>query len=645
MLELNDPLGRLVRKLDDLRPDPSLINLAAALKSAKLTAADVAAFAQTSPKSYHRSLVVRRDHYELLVLTWLPGQGSVPHDHAGSVSAMLVLQGVAAEGCWRTAADGYVDLEYEAQVLPGEITAWQDAGLHTVRNASPNGEPLVTVHVYAPPLRDFRRFVPRPTRVAVSQDQQRPVQDIVVIGGGFSGSMTAAQILRQASHQATPVRVHLIERQGAIGEGLAYSTRDLAHLLNVPAGRMSAWPDLPDDFRQWADRNYGPVQAGDFLPRRYYGEYVRETLLAASQKASPHVQLLVHFDEVRRLARHPAGGWMVNFARGTSLPAAAVVLAIGHRPPPDPIGKLWSGPRERFIADPWRPFATNPIAPSDPVVVLGSGLTAVDAALSLSTQPRSASITLVSRRGLLPQAHAAAHGAPPDLTEVVNEHLQSPAGVQVKSLFRQLREIVDRVTQQGQTWRVAIDALRPHTADLWRAANPQQRQLFLRHVRPFWEVHRHRMATGVAERFHGLMKQGMVKVIAGRVSAAQASEESVRLYVRDKGEERLREVTAQWVINCTGPSASNSAESNPVIGSLLIHGWVQPDPLALGLETTVDGEIVDSQGTTASNLFVVGTLRKPISWESTAVPELRAQAATVAHKAMLAALGTSNCRT
>ena len=189
----------------------------------------------------------------------------MPHDHAGSISAMQVLQGEAAEGCWRIGPDGYVDLEYEATVRCGEMTAWQDAGLHTVRNPSPAGPTLITVHVYAPPLKDFRRFIARPNSSRVGRPKTASnTPTIVVVGGGFSGSMTAAQILRRAAAAQTAVRVVLVERQGAIGEGLAYGTRDLCHLLNVPAGKMSAWPDRPDDFVQWVSQRYGAVAPGNF---------------------------------------------------------------------------------------------------------------------------------------------------------------------------------------------------------------------------------------------------------------------------------------------------------------------------------------------------------------------------------------------
>lgn len=629
MDDFEGPLRGLVRRLDELRSEPNLIKLAGALEGAKLTVADVAPYVKETPRSYHRGLVVRREHYELLVLTWLPGQGSVPHDHAGSVSAMLVLQGEAAEGCWKIAPDGYVDLQFESIVGRGELTAWQDAGVHTIRNASPTGETLVTVHVYASPLKDFRRFAPRPaSTAAVAPDAGR--DEVVVVGGGFSGSVTAAQILRRAASAGRAVHVTLVERQGVVGEGLAYGTRDPSHLLNVPAGRMSAWADRPDDFLQWLSRRGEPATPGDFLPRRVYGEYVRETLMSAAAAAGPSAKLSVVFDEVRRLARRPDGGWVVNFARGTSLTASAVVLAIGHRPPPDPIGRYWSGPRSRYIADPWKPFATNAVEPNDPVVVLGTGLTAVDAVLSLAREGRKAPVTLLSRRGLVPQAHAASPAPPADLAPLAAELLAAPGGVCVRTLFRRLRQRVAEGAANGVDWRSVVDGLRPHTAALWRATSLAERRTFLARLRPFWEVHRHRMALAAAAKFRSLLDQGVVKILAASVASAQAEEDGVRLYVREKGDHRLLELKAAWVLNCTGPAASNSAESNPAIGSLLVHGWVQPDPLSLGLETTPDGETIDARGAAAPDLFVVGTLRKPGFWESTAVPELRMQAAAVA---------------
>jgi uncharacterized NAD(P)/FAD-binding protein YdhS/predicted metal-dependent enzyme (double-stranded beta helix superfamily) len=629
----NPRLFELVRRLDALGSGAPLADIARALEEVPLTAGDVADYVRADRQSYHRARVVVRDHYELLVMTWLPGQASAPHDHTGSVCAVQVVQGDAVEGSYCVAADGYVDLEYETVVRAGEVSAGQDAGVHTLRNPALAGAPLVTVHAYAPPLKDVRRFVPRPIGTGPRLRPER-TPTVVVVGGGFSGSMTAAQLLRGARRLGVHVRVALVERRGAVAEGLAYSTREPAHLLNVPAARMSAWPDRPDDFVRWATRRHGDVRPGDFLPRQWYGEYVRDSLLEAARGTGASAELSVILDEVRRVARHPAGGWMVHLGRGASLRAEAVVLAIGHRPPSDPTRRMWDGPRDRFIADPWRPFAVSEVGPGEPVLILGSGLTAVDTVLSLAQQPRTAPITMVSRHGLLPQAHAAAPVPPVDMSPIVSRLVAVPANLRVRMLSRELRRTARVRTASGGDWRSVVDGLRPHTATLWRALSPGERRKFLARLRPVWEVHRHRLAPAVADRLRAMLDRGEVRVVAGHVVAAVANAAGVRVALRHSGSDRVTESESTWVINCTGPVPSNSAEANPVIGSLLVHDWVRPDDLALGLETTAAGNAVDARGREVPDLFVVGTLRKPALWESTAVPELRDQAAAVGDRVL-----------
>jgi len=455
-----------------------------------------------------------------------------------------------------------------------------------------------------------------------------PAPTVVVVGGGFSGAATAAHLLRGIAHVGTPLRVVVMERCGALGEGVAYGTREATHLLNVRAGSMSAWPDRPDDFVRWATQRRGPVKPTDFLPRQWYGEYVRESLLTAAAGARPAAELSVVFDEVRRVARHPAGGWLVHLGRGDSMRADAVVLAIGHRAPSDPIGRRWNGPRPRFIADPWRPFAMNAVTPDEAVIVLGTGLTAVDAVLSLTHEPRRAPITLVSRTGLLPQAHAAQPLAPIDLKPIVAKLLAAPDKLRASKLLHALRR-VGRTSPEAD-WRSVVDGLRPHTVAVWQALPISERRRFLARLRPYWEAHRHRMALAVAERFRALRESDAVRISAGVVLSVLAEETGIRVVIRERGTKRALELDAAYVINCTGPGPSNSAAANPAIGSLLVDGLVRPDELGLGIETTAEGNAIDGHGQPVPDLYVVGTLRKPALWESTAVPELRSQAAAVA---------------
>lgn len=627
-------LQHLVNELIGLRTSPLLIELAAMMKSADLTIADVAPYVMEDPRHYNRSLIALSEYFELLVMTWLPGQSSIPHDHAGSICIMQVLQGEATEGAYSVAEDGYVDFEYETRVPAGELTAGQDAGVHSVRNAS--DEILVSVHLYTPPLRDFRRFVPRPTATigAPLSIASAQVPTVVIVGGGFSGSMSAAQMLHQAVGKGLQPRIVVVERRGAVGEGLAYGTRETTHLLNVPAGRMSAWPDRPDDFLQWATSRHPNVRPDGFLPRQWYGEYVRETLLETARELDKEAELSILFDEVRRVARRPEGGWLVHLARGPSVRADAVVIAVGHRPPDDPIGARWTGPRTRLISDPWRPFAMNVIRPEESVMILGSGLTAVDAVMSLGPTRRRASTTILSRRGLLPQAHAPSPLPPVDLQYVVVEWLSSPEGVRSLEVFRGLRRMVRELAHQGSDWRSVVDGLRPHTAILWQNMATHERRRFLRHLRPFWEVHRHRMALAIAEQFGELYDCGQVGVVAGRIVAARTDGNTVEIEFRDRSSKRIERFEADWVVNCTGPAPSNFAAANPAIGSLLVDGWLRADELGLGIDTTSAGNAVDDHGRVLRDLFLVGTLRKPALWESTAVPELRGQAADVAERVL-----------
>jgi uncharacterized NAD(P)/FAD-binding protein YdhS len=439
--------------------------------------------------------------------------------------------------------------------------------------------------------------------------------------------MTAAHLLRESRSR---FRVVLIERRGSIGEGVAYSTRESAHRLNVPAGNMSAWPDRAGDFMEWAHQRDPRVQASEFLSRERYGDYIRDTLRAAAEKSA--AELEIRYDEVRRVARMPDRRWMLHVTQGSSLRADAVVLAVGHSAPSDPIGGNWAGPRTRYVADPWRPFAMNAIQGDEPILILGSGLTAVDTVLSLTEHPRVAKITLISLNGLIPQGHASADAAPLDLDDWVSDLLGTGEGVTALGLSRKVQGLARSLDSQGSDWRRAIDALRSHTPTLWRALSLRERRRFLTRLRPFWEVHRHRVAPAIHACFESLRRTGRVEIIGGRVESAREAADQVHVRLRRRKSQEVQDIEVGWVVNCTGPLPSNRPESNPAIGSLMIRGQLSLDALALGVETGARGSPIAAGGAEIPELFVVGTLRKPDCWESTAVPELREQAAQVARE-------------
>jgi len=644
---------RLITSLDALGHRPSVGQIRDAVLHADLKLVDVAPWVRTDPRRYNRNRVVLRDDYELLVMSWLPGQASVPHDHAGSICVLQVLDGSGVERTYRPTDDGFVEEWLASDLSTGQLVAGDDAGIHSVHNDAADGRTLVTVHVYSPPLKDFRRFVTRPAANAapVPVRVRDRLRSVCVIGGDFSGAMAAANLLKQAHRLGQGLAVTLVERRGTVGEGVAYGTQEDVHKLNVAAARMSAWPDQPDDFLNWARARDATVGPRDFLPRRLFAQYVREQLEATARIAADNTELHIVLDEARRVCHHPQGGWMVHLGRTPSVHADAVVLAVGHRPPSDPLADVWSGPRHRWIGDPWRPFAVADIRPDEPVVILGSGLTAVDTLLSLTSEGsprRTAPIWMVSRRAMLPHAHLDVPNPPANLQMLI-DGLVKGGPLTTRQLVRGVRREIHAITRTAPDadWRTIVDGLRPHTVAIWAALSSSQRRRFVTYVRPIWEVHRHRMAPDVARTIHRLENEGSFTRVSGRVIRAVAIDDRVLVSVRSRAESKIagdRALEAAWVVNCTGPTPSNLAESNPLVASLLELGALRVDPLGIGLETEASGRALGVDQVPRHDLYVVGTLRKPANWESTAVPELRQQAAATA-EAVLDQINAPNCVT
>jgi uncharacterized NAD(P)/FAD-binding protein YdhS/predicted metal-dependent enzyme (double-stranded beta helix superfamily) len=597
-----------------------------------LKGSDVEEFVHPNSRQYHRQTIFKNEKFEVLIMTWLPGQKSRPHDHANSLCAVKVLRGSAIEDQFEIAPDGFVERVDSTELAQEEIIVSKDASVHALRNSASSDSPLVTLHVYCPPLGNFRCFEERRSTEDVPQIKIGPTPkhtNVLVIGGGFSGSIVAANLLnRSRDFKGDKLTVTVAERRGTIGTGVAYGTPTEEHLLNVPANRMSAWPDRPDDFSTWAFNNKGSSDPKGFLPRKWYGEYIRETLLRVANERYENARLSLVLDEVVRVQRDPNGTWDVQFASGQSQTADALVLAIGHRPPSDPFAGIWLGPRTRYIADPWNAGSLQGIGSRDTVIALGSGLTAIDVVLSLFTESDVHSVTLLSRRGLLPKVHA---GTPPrDMSDVLMPLLAKSESLRLIDIVRTIRKTIKAQPKTKDGWQSVIDGVRPFTSAIWQTLNDLERQKFLSRLRPYWEVHRHRMPPEVNRRLNDWLLKGQLRLIAADVNLVTANHHAVEISLNRKlGSIRNERITADWVINCTGPQPSNSATANPVIASLIGTGIVRSDSLNLGLLTADDGRPLDSERRAVENLWILGTLRKPQYWESTAVPELREQAAQV----------------
>jgi uncharacterized NAD(P)/FAD-binding protein YdhS len=458
---------------------------------------------------------------------------------------------------------------------------------------------------------------------------QGPLPPVVaVIGAGFSGVMTALHLLRQSA----AVKVVLIERRSPIGLGAAYATDDPAHRLNVRAGNMSAWPDRPDDFVLWLKDQALDVGPGGFATRGDYGRYLQRQLSSLAEGPEAVGRLLITPDEITTIV--PAGdGWTLTCGMGRPIAADVVILALGNPPPraPEAVGSELEA-SDAYVADPWR---WNPDAPppgKGPILLLGSGLTMVDAALSLDRIAPGRPLIALSRRGLTPREH---QGAPPSPLPA-----PPPASLSPVQALAWLRAAAER-----HGWRTAIDALRPSTQDLWRGWSLGQRAAFLRHARAFWDVHRHRLSPQVAEQVARMRADGRLRVLAGKLDRVDVLEDGrAGLIWRPRGEIDTWRLEVDLVVNCTGPSVDVERSTEPLIAALAGRGLIRADPLRLGLDIDAGHRVIHADGSPQATLFAVGPITRGALWEINAVPDIRVQAAQVA-AAVLAALAVGSPET
>ncbi|MBV9389851.1 MAG: FAD/NAD(P)-binding protein [Chroococcidiopsidaceae cyanobacterium CP_BM_ER_R8_30] len=448
---------------------------------------------------------------------------------------------------------------------------------------------------------------------------------IAIVGGGFSGSLVAANLLKTATR---PLIIKLIERSHDIGKGVAYSTDTNSHLLNVSAGNMSAFPDDPAHLMRWLNYNRSElatllpdeINASIFIPRQIYGLYIQSILEEAEATAASSVRLERLIDEV--VAVEPEGkGAIVSLRSSRHFLADKIVLSLGNSPS-TPLGTLHVDDNDERIRDAWSANALVDLEPDAPVLLIGTGLTMVDMVVSLHERQHRGQIYAVSRRGLFPLRHQATKPYPAFLNA-------ETAPKTIRDLWRRVRVEVEAAAMQGYDWRAVIDALRPMTQQLWQQLPCVEQQRFLRHVKPYWEVHRHRIAPRIGDVVHEMLDSGQLKVLTGRIQDYQALPEAIAVTVRQRQTQTTNVLSVSCVVNCTGVEADYRRSSQPLLANLRSQGLIRPNEIGLGLDTASRGAVLDANGNISTLLYTLGTPRKGDLWETTAVPELREQAQVV----------------
>jgi uncharacterized NAD(P)/FAD-binding protein YdhS len=464
----------------------------------------------------------------------------------------------------------------------------------------------------------------------MTADNSRPDADILIVGGGLSGTLLAVQLLRLAGHR----RIRIVESRSELGRGEAYSATELGHTLNGNAARMSVDPDNADDLTQWltdfiaaggwpeSDDEHVPV-AELFPPRGIFGLYVQQRLAEAQALGARYGSTVEHVrGEVSDLQCN-ASGVRLTLADGSALTGRFAVLATGmfaaaRTPQRD------SNALNAAAVDPWDVQAMSRLDPQGRVLIIGSGLTMVDAVVSLEQAGHRGPIDVFSRHGLLPHVRRQPPAWPDFLG--ADHSIRS-----TRQLVSALREQCAQAIALGIDWQAPLDTVRVHIARLWSQASDVQRRQFVRHVRPWWESHHHRSPPPSARLLERLVQEGRLNIHAASLLGVDSAEAGkVNIQVRRRGEDRASQISGDALINSTGIQYDWRRVDRALPRNLLERGLVQPGPLALGIAADAGGAVLDAQGRVSDRLFAMGPPLRGLWWESTAVTDVALQAKALA---------------
>ncbi|CAN5321313.1 FAD/NAD(P)-binding domain-containing protein [soil metagenome] len=447
------------------------------------------------------------------------------------------------------------------------------------------------------------------------------ITKIALIGSGLSGTLTAINLL----WREVPVHISVYEQeQEQVNRGAAYRQNNIYQPLNVPIERMSAFSNQPDHFYHWLREDekrmagcfYG-VELDCFVPRKIFGDYLKDIFAKTIAEAKGlHVINVISESAISVIPSND--GYNVNTANGTAH-YSKVVLASGNVPPQKAI---FLPPHCRDLELPivhsWKGLPK--IDSRKQVLIVGSGLSMVDAIIELDRQGFNGHIRVLSRHGLIPL---------PEIPEPHN-HLTLPLNESAYEQLKAFRALAKEAEAHGSGWRTIFHNIRPQIPALWQVLSLEEKQRFLRHVQPYWEIHRHRVPEFSYRLIQNLIAGGRLQLLKGRITdIANSTHGKATVTYRPRHTQASVNFNTDLIVNCTGPLTDLSKSGDPLLEQLIKSGTATTGPLKMGLETNEFGELINGLGHVQTGLFAIGSLRKGNLWETTALREIRQQAEAI----------------
>lgn len=472
---------------------------------------------------------------------------------------------------------------------------------------------------------------------------------VAIIGGGFCGALAMANLVKQAED---PIILEWFEPSEFLGKGSAYSTKDNVHLLNVVAERMGAFSQEPGDFYRWLQTDLGKecvkrlwpghvITGKSYVPRVIYGEYINHIINTSLLEAkSKNIIVNIHCATVIDLVLHDEGTQQMGIIFDKSglqdqLIVDAVILATGNLPPrpqksqkgsvvghPNYVNDVWNRSKDQAF-----PHPVNELSEDTETVILGTGLTMVDAVLTLKSRGYKGKIIAISRTGLLPNTHVETDPYPK--WEWVHNPEDAPRTA--LRLFTGLRQEIRKASENGYSWQSVIDSIRPVTQKLWKQLEIKEKQKFLKRLFTLWNVHRHRMAPEIYQEIKALEQSDRLKIIAGNISYIDSESDKLTITYRKGGTTGLETRSPALILNCTGSEQDIAISHHGLLKQLHNRELISGGLLRVGIESTEYGT---AMGKAKGSLYPLGTLLSGELLECTAVPELRDQVHDIARKVL-----------
>jgi uncharacterized NAD(P)/FAD-binding protein YdhS len=448
---------------------------------------------------------------------------------------------------------------------------------------------------------------------------------IAIVGGGFTGAAVAYHL----AQSDVGARIVVFEPRLHLGGGVAYDTRDGAHRINVPAARMSLIPGDDGHFARWiadsaaiSDDPGAIGPDGNLYPRReVFGRYVADQLaafLAAGQVT--HVR-----DSVVTIARG-TGQWALGGQSGREEKADIVILATTHPAPMVPaLLENALGDDPRLIRDPCADDALSAVAPDARVLIVGTGLTMADIVASLDARGHGGAITALSRRGLLSRGHPVRPA--PQFGSFADRHQTA------LSLLRDIRGTIATAAEQGVSWHGVIDAVRAQGQTFWPNLALAEQRRIVRHLRPFWDVHRFRIAPQVEQVLHRRLRDGTLQVFAASLRRATAGPRSIVVEFKRRGRPATQHLSFDVIVVTTGPAHHQAVATQPHLAGLARAGIIRADGVGLGIACDRRGRAVDRDGLPVASLFIAGPLARGTFGELMGLPQVSDYARFIAGQA------------